>query len=114
MERIAAETIAFKDICRARLEAIGDEWRYDHQHGEQLRAEVALYERALDRCEKILANYVRLGIADRKVKLDEAQAVLLVGVIKNILARLDLSRDQKTLAGQVVPEELRAIEGPKT
>jgi hypothetical protein len=113
-EQIMSEAIWFKNICRDQLAKIQENaWRYEHDHGEQLRAEVALYERAIDRCDKILTNYIRLGIADRKVRIDEAQAVILVGVIKDILSRLDLTRDQKALAGTVVPEALRAIEGPK-
>lgn len=113
LEQIAAEARAFKNICRDRLAAIGDEWRYSSATGEQLRAEVALYERAIDRCNKILTDYVRLGIADKRVKIAEAQALLLVGVIQSILNRLDLSRDQKRIAAVVVPEELRAISAPK-
>ena len=113
LELIASEAKAFKDICWARVQAIKDDWRYSTAAGEQLRAEVALYERAMDRCEKVLVNYVRLGIADKRVKIAEAQAMLLVGVIQNILGRLELSRDQKRIAASVVPEELRAISGPQ-
>jgi hypothetical protein len=112
IELIAGEAIAFKNICRARVEALKEDWRYSSSAGEQLRAEVALYERAIDRCEKILANYVRLGISDRRVKIAEAQALMLVGVIQNVLGRLDLTRDQKRIAATVVPEELRAIAAP--
>lgn len=113
LELIASEAIAFKNICRLRLEAIGDEWRYSSRAGEQLRAEVAVYERAIDRCDKVLTNYVRLGIAEKRVKIAEAQAMILVGVIQNILGRLDLTRDQKRIAATVVPEELRAIAAPQ-
>jgi hypothetical protein len=113
MEAIAGEAIAFKNICRERLEALKGDIRYSTAAGEQLRAEVALYERAIDRCDKILTNYVRLGISDRRVKIAEAQALLLVGVIQNVLGRLELSRDQKRIAAVVVPEELRAISGPE-
>lgn len=114
LEILASEAKAFKDICRDRLEAIGENWRYDHRAGEQLRAEVALYERAIDRCNKILTDYVRLGIAEKRVKIAEAQAMILVGVIQNILGRLDLSREQKAIAASVVPQELRAISSPET
>jgi hypothetical protein len=113
LEILASEAKAFKDICRERLDAIGDTWRYDHRAGEQLRAEVALYERAIDRCNKILTDYVRLGIAEKRVKIAEAQAMLLLGVIQNVLGRLELTRDQKRIAAVVVPEELRAISAPK-
>jgi len=112
LEQNAAEAQAFKQVCFDRLEAIGDSWRYSSTAGEQLRAEVALYERAMERANKFLVDYVRLGIADRRVKVAEAQALILVGVIQNVLGRLDLTRDQKRIAAVVVPEELRAISGP--
>lgn len=112
LESNAAEAQAFKEICWERLSDItGEEgWRYKSTAGEQLRAEVALYERAMERANNFLVNYVKLGIADRRVKVAEAQAMILVGVIQNILGRLDLSRDQKRLAATVVPDELRAIQ----
>ena len=111
LENNAAEAQAFKEICQERLNAItGEEgWRYKSTAGEQLRAEVALYERAMERANKFLVDYVKLGIADRRVKVAEAQALILVGVIQNILNRLDLTRDQKRIAATVVPDELRAI-----
>lgn len=113
IERLAAEVIVFKDICRERLELLWaqDEIRYSTSAGEQLRAEVALYERALDRCEKILATHVRLGIAKRREAINEAEQLLLVSAIRNILNRLGLSQEQQRIAVQVVPEELRAISG---
>jgi hypothetical protein len=111
MDRLAAEAIVFKDIARERLDelwAMG-EIRYAGKTGEQLRAEVALYERCLTQCNAILSTNIKLGIAERKQKIDEAQALIVVGLIKSVLNRLDLSKDQKRLAAQVVPEELRAI-----
>lgn len=111
LEDNAAEAQMFKEIVWQRLNDItGEEgWRYKSTAGEQLRAEVALYERAMERANKFLVDYVKLGIADRRVKVAEAQALILVGVIQNILNRLDLTRDQKRIAATVVPDELRAI-----
>lgn len=112
LEQNQAYAQAFLEICQERLQAItggDDDWRYKSTAGEQLRAEVALYERAMERVHKFMVDYVKLGIADRRVKVAEAQAMILVGVIQNILGRLDLSRDQKRIAATVVPEELRAI-----
>jgi hypothetical protein len=111
MDRLAAEVIVFKDVCRERLEQLLElgELRYEGKTGEQLRAEVALYERALDRCNTVLSTNVKLNIAERKQKLDEAQAMLMVGVVKTILNRLDLTPEQKRIAIKVVPEEMRAI-----
>jgi hypothetical protein len=50
---------------------------------------------------------ISAGIEERRVKLAEAQGALLNGVIKRILARLDLTAAQSALLPVVVPEELR-------
>ncbi len=50
---------------------------------------------------------ISAGIEERRVKLAEAQGALLNGVIKRILARLDLTAAQSALLPTVVPEELR-------
>jgi chaperonin cofactor prefoldin len=113
LEQLAAEAAIFRQVCFERLEALKvEDWRYAGKTGEQLRSEVALYERAMDRSQKYLMDYAKLGIAEKRVKIAEAQAMILVGVIQNVLGRLDLSRDQKRIAATVVPEELRAIAAP--
>jgi len=92
---------------------LADEIRYEHRAGEQLRAEIALWERSAERCLKMYSEIVRLGIAERQIRIREAEIILMAEAIRNILKRLNLSPQQKTLAGQVVAEELRAIEAPK-
>jgi hypothetical protein len=112
LDRLAAEVITFKDICRERLDellALPEGIRYKGQTGEQLRAEVALYERALDRCNTVLGTNVKLGIAQRREEMTKAQGQVLVGIIRAILNQLELTRDQQRTAARVVPLELKAI-----
>lgn len=109
LAELAGEVWAAKDYFASKIEQL----RYSSQSGEQLRAEVALYERALDRCIKVLEVMARLGISERRTKVAEAQAILLAAVIQNVLGRLELSPDQEALALSVVPEELRAITAPE-
>lgn len=102
---IAGEVLVMKDWFRQQIEAL----RYQSASGEQLRAEVALYERALDRCVRVLEVMAKLGISERRTQIAEAQATVLVSVIANVLDRLELTEEQRVIAGTVVPEELRAI-----
>lgn len=108
LAELAGEVWAAKDFFAAKIE----ELRYSSNVGEQLRAEVALYERALDRCIKVLEVMAKLGISERRTKVAEAEAIMLAAVIQNVLGRLDLSPDQEALALSIVPEELRAITAP--
>lgn len=102
---LAAEVWAAKEFFKAKIESL----RYEHHAGEQLRAEVALYERALDRCMKVLGEITRLGIAERRARIQEAQAVLILRAFERVLDALELSPEQRVTATQVVPRELRAL-----
>lgn len=105
LAELGGEAIAMKNFFRAQIE----ELRYKAQTGEQLRAEVSLYERAMDRTAKILEMLAKLGISERRTQIAESQAVLLAEVIRNVLDSLDLTPSQKVIASTVVPQELRAI-----
>jgi hypothetical protein len=52
---------------------------------------------------------IAAGLEERKVRLAEQQGAMLASVIKNILGDLDLTPEQQSLVGQVVPRHLRAV-----
>lgn len=58
-EQLTAEVVAMKDFMAVRVAELKT-LRYDGAAGEQLRAEVALYERALDRSHKLLVDWIRI------------------------------------------------------
>lgn len=92
-----------------------DELRYEHRAGEQLRGEVGAWLQLNQQLTKLGADYLKIGLDERKVQIAEAQAKILVGVIRAILDRLDLTGEQRRVAARAVPEELErvAIEGRK-
>jgi hypothetical protein len=102
------------DELVGRLTAAG-EMRYEHRAGEQLRGEVQVWLQLNQQLTKLGADYLKIGLDERKVQIAEAQAKILVGVIRAILDRLDLSGEQRRIAARAVPEELErvAIEGRK-
>lgn len=106
LAELAGEVLAVKNIFRERLAALSeDAWRRTDDHGaEQLRAEVALYERALDRSARVLADIARLRIDERLTAITEEQARTMVAILTAVLERLDLTEQ----AGQV--RELVAVE----
>ena len=67
LARIVGEQVAFLDLARAKLAEVTDSWTLDNPitGAEEVRAAVTVYERALDRAHKGLADMVRLGIQDR-------------------------------------------------
>lgn len=108
--QVAGEIASMKDFVGGRVaELRAEEWRYEGLAAEQLRAEVSLYERALDRTAKVLVDISKLNLEERQVKIAEAQAALLAVCLKRILDQLELTPHQRVLVGTVVPTELRRI-----
>lgn len=83
--------------------------RYQGGAGEQLRAEVALYERSMDRLGKFLADYGRLGIDERLAKITEMQAEKVIAAIDAALAHAGVTGKTATEAKQVAARHLRAV-----
>ncbi|CAN5388450.1 hypothetical protein BH10ACT8_BH10ACT8_11270 [soil metagenome] len=78
---LAAEARSFK---QALAELVGDltTMRYSTiGGGEQLRSEVAVYERAMDRVGRLLVDIARLDIDSRVVGIQEAQALRMRRVL---------------------------------
>lgn len=77
--------------------------------GEAVRGLALLEAQERDRCVRYAKTAHDMGIAEAQVALAEAQGAMLAGVLGRVLDRLDLTDEQRVLAGSVVPEELRAV-----
>lgn len=64
---------------------------------------------AQDRLARYAALALKAGVEERRVRLAESQGALVAGLIERVLDRLDLSPAQRSLVGEVVPAELRAL-----
>lgn len=110
LERAATEAVAFKDVIYERLEALSsDQWRYEGKTGEQTRAEITLYERALDRVLKFEGDLLKLGIAERRARIDEAELILVASAVRATLNRIGLTSEQQRIAAVVIQEELMTL-----
>jgi len=87
LHQLAGEVWAWKEACRVLVGQLA-ELRYRAGSGEQLRAEIALYERSLERAGKVLADLVRLGIEDRLARLSARQVASVGRAIENTLREL--------------------------
>jgi hypothetical protein len=77
--------------------------------GEQLRAEVAVLERAMDRCGKILVDIAKLNIEERLAKVTERQTELVAAALGVVLADMGLSPEKQREAQRAVGRHLRAV-----
>jgi hypothetical protein len=80
-----------------------DSLRYETEFGEQLRSEVALFERAPDRCEPVLVAMARLNLDERLIRISEAQAHLVR--VLGAFADIGLSRETQEAVRMVAAEE---------
>lgn len=110
--RLSREVITWKDAMRVMVGEL-TEIRYKSGAGEQIRAEIRLYENAMDRAARVLTDIVRLGIEDRLSRIDEAQVALVSTAVLAALTRLapviGYDADHPEIRA-AVSEELRAIQ----
>lgn len=83
--------------------------RYRGGAGEQLRAEVALYERAMDRLGKFLTDYGRLGIDERLAKIEQSKADAIIAAIDAALTHAGVTGELAAEAKKVAARHLRAV-----
>lgn len=125
---IAGEAVAFKDLLRAeveKLEQLTQEWsdkavemmtedgmRRFAVVKEDVRAVVAAYERALDRCAKILADIVKLGLTERLLELRTAQAEAIVAAVRLGLGQVDMASEIRLAAESAIADAIGEMTQP--
>lgn len=107
LSRIAGEALRWKQVIAGRVAEL-EQLRYKGASGEQVRAEIALFERALDRCSTVLANIVRLNIDERLATITERQGHTIAAVISTVLEQLDLG-DKVGEVRELVAVELERL-----
>lgn len=108
--RTAALTVAWRDVLEVRLAEV-QEWRYraSGPGTEQLRSEVALFERALDRAAKVLELVARLDLDARVVALSQRQGDQVAEALRRALDRARIAGPQRAEVERFLAEELRRV-----
>ena len=109
LAELAGQAVAFKDALADRVNRLNDIRYEDLKGSEQLRSEVALWERALDRCERFVTSMARLKIDDRLVKVEEAQVDLLLAALDAGLVAVDVEPGRRVEAKAAAARHLRAV-----
>lgn len=82
--------------------------------GEQVKAEVQVWDKLLGRLHAILVDIQKLGLMDREVKLAEQQATMLSAALRDMVAearlRLDLNEAEGAALMDLVGEMLQRLE----
>lgn len=108
--QLAGQVLSWQEATATLVNGLGDRIRYEGGTGaEQLRAEVQLYERSMDRAEKVLSSIARLNIEERLAQISEAQADRVLAAIDAVLAHLGITGDEAAGARRVAARRLRAV-----
>ena len=87
LARVCGQVLGWKDMLAGKVNDLTS-LRYEGEgSGEQLRAEVALWERALDRCERFLTAMARLNIDERLARISEERAEVIITTLTAALER---------------------------
>jgi len=107
--RLGSEVVAFKDIPRARVADLDDSaWLTASKlNVDDVSALVRAYERSLDRCERTLANMLRLDLEARQVRIAEHDAEVVWQATMTALEAIGASTNAERFRA-VLAETIRA------
>jgi hypothetical protein len=109
LAKVAGQVVAWKDVLAAKVNELTS-LRYETEFGgEQLRSEVLLWERALDRCEKFLTAMARLDIDERLARVTERQAAQVSAALSAVLTEIGLPPEQQQDVRARLGRHLRAV-----
>jgi hypothetical protein len=91
------QIMSWNDLAEKQIKKLKeDEWRYeDRAGGEQLRSEIAIYERSLDRGLRALQAVAKLNLAEKYIALSEKQAELMFIVMIETLTQLGVDGNSR-------------------
>lgn len=110
----AAEVKALKEVLRIIAAKLFSENRIRYAHakvGEQLRIELLLYERAVERFAKILIDISRLRIEDRLAGVQEQTAQMLERALEAALEESGVGLDKQLDARKAFRRHLKVVQG---
>jgi hypothetical protein len=109
LSKLASGSKALMEALGQRVNSLDQLEHFDAKNSPAIKAEVQMYERALDRTARLLESLVKAGYTERQIKIQETEAMLVAGVIKRTVAALGLTPAQQQRAQVILAEEFRAL-----
>lgn len=96
---------AFAGKQMAKLDPV--DWRFlDRTGSEQLRSEVQIYERAMERTARVLKDISKMALQEKIVGLGKAQTELIIRIMMSAVSDMGLDAKQIDTAKKVLLEKL--------
>ncbi|MGP9582303.1 hypothetical protein [Brachybacterium sp. AOP35-5H-19] len=107
----AGDAVAWQRVLRERVESLDGYSSATGMGGDQIRADVVLFERAMDRTAKVLELVARLDLDTRLTHISAQQGEQVARVLRVGLDAAGLSTGQREAAEAAMVLELRKIGG---
>lgn len=111
LQALAGEAKAWRALMARHVADLTTTRHLDDKGGEQIRGEVQLFERAMDRCGSLLVSIARLNVDERLARVSERQTELVADALAATLQEMGLSHDQQREARRGVARHLRPVAG---
>jgi P27 family predicted phage terminase small subunit len=108
LQRLAGRAAAWEDIIGEKVNEMRS-IRYSTEGGEQLRAEIAVMERAMDRLGKLLVDIAKLNIEDRLAGVRESTARMLEEALAAALQKSGADLSGQDAAREEFKRRLRVV-----
>lgn len=109
LQRLAGRALALEQAIGEMVNNLRSVRYQTETGGEQLRAEVAVLERAMDRCGRLLVDIAKLNIEERLAKVTEIQVKLVTDALRGQLGEMGMSADAQREAIAGVGRRLRLV-----
>jgi hypothetical protein len=87
-----------------------EQWRYvDKTGGEQLRSEISVHERAMDRTLRAVTAVAKLNIDAQAVNINKVVKEMIKGVVMRVFQRMELDQQQIDQARRYLAEEFEKV-----
>lgn len=108
LQALAGRVLAMEQAIGDAVNNLGSIRYGTDEGGEQLRAEVSVLERAMDRAGRLLTDIARLNIDERLAKIEEAKAKVIVEAVEVALAAAGIRGQAAVEPKRAAARHLRA------
>jgi hypothetical protein len=109
LRRVGAITLTWLEACQETIQHLKSFRYLDDKGAEQLRSEIPMFERAMDRATVLLATLAKLGLDEREVAVSEAKAQMLLRALEAGLAENGITGPQAAAVKQATGRHLKLI-----
>ena len=110
LQKLAGQAVAWMDIIGDLVNGLRNSLRYEDAKGaEQLRSEVALMERGMDRTGKLLVDIAKLNIEGRLAGVRQQTADMLERALDAALEKAEVGLDKQAEARETFRRHLKVV-----